>query len=131
MDTCISIYTTINRLGIDWRYRKEDIVLVYKQYLRLMDHWRDTLPASQMLEVRYEDLILDSERVIREMVGFCNLEWEDACLRPELNPNPVATPSAWQVRQPMYRSSIGRWRNYEPWLGEFAALLGVPGVHSS
>ena len=89
-----------------------------------MEHWKAILPPDSLLEVRYEDLILDTENTTRKMIDFCGLEWEDACLHPEKNERRIFTPSVWQVRQPVYRTSIDRWRSYEPWLGEFAELLG-------
>jgi hypothetical protein len=57
------------------------------------------------------------------MVEFCGLEWDEACMRPQDNTRVVKTPSVWQVRQPIYRTSMARWRKYEPWLGAFAKLL--------
>ncbi|MDR3690520.1 MAG: sulfotransferase [Fimbriimonas sp.] len=122
VDTCISIYTTINRLRVDWAHDRENIVYVYRQYLHLMDRWRKWLPANAMMEVPYEELVTNREQVTREMVAFCGLDWDAACLYPENNKRAVATPSAWQVRQSVYRTSIGRWLKYEPWLGEFADL---------
>jgi len=56
------------------------------------------------------------------VLEFCGLPWTDACLSPEKSKGRVVTPSLWQVRQPVYRTSIGRWKNYEPWLGELVQL---------
>lgn len=123
IDTCLSIYTTINRLRVGWAHDRGNIVFVYRNYLRLIEQWRRLLPARSMLEVRYEDLVADQESVTREIVDFCGLDWSDTCLHPEENKRTVSTPSVWQVRQPIYSTSIGRWRHYEPWLGEFRELL--------
>jgi hypothetical protein len=87
-----------------------------------MAHWRTVLPARQLLEIDYEDLIANREAVTRRMIEFAGLEWDDACLHHESNTRSVNTPSAWQVRQPIYKSSVERWRNFEPWLGEFNVL---------
>ena len=57
------------------------------------------------------------------MIAACGLVWDDACLRPESNPRAVKTPSKWQTRQPIYRTSVARWRRYEPWLGPLRALV--------
>jgi len=122
-DTCISIYTTINRLRVGWAHNKENIVFAYRQYERVMEQWRKILPAGAMFELSYEDLVTDQERVTRELVAFCGLEWNDACLYPESNRRSVVTPSAWQVRQPLYGTSIARWKRYEPWLGGFSPLV--------
>ena len=123
VDTCLSIYTTPNRSRIEWAHQKDDIVFAYREYERLMSHWQDKLPKNVIHHVRYKDLILDREKKTRSMVEFCGLEWEDAFLFPEQNERAVFTPSVWQVRQPVYRTSLERWRNYEPWLGEFSQLL--------
>jgi hypothetical protein len=102
---------------------KGDIVCVYRQYQRLMAYWRAVLPEDRFMEIDYEDLVSDRERVTRAMVEFCGLRWDDACLHPEQNRRTVLTPSAWQVRQPVYKSSVERWRKFEPYLGEFKSLL--------
>jgi hypothetical protein len=93
--------------------------------MRLMDHWRRVIPEDRLLEVRYEDLVSDPNAWVRRMVEHCAVGWDEACLQPELNARRVTTPSVWQVRQPIYRTSSQRWRNYEPWLGAFAELDGL------
>lgn len=123
LDTCISIYTTPNRVPVSFAHNRENIGFAYSQYLRLMAHWRSVLPADRFIEIVYEDLVGDQEATARRMVEFCGLEWEDSCLHHERNDRNVVTPSLWQVRQPMYSSSIGRWKRYEPWLGAFEAFL--------
>jgi hypothetical protein len=123
VDTCLSILTTPFRKPADYARDPELLVFVYRKYQELMAHWQSILPESALLDVRYEELIDDPEQATRKMVEFCGLEWSDACLRPEENSRPVVTASVWQVRQPVYRTSIERWRHYEPWLGPLAALL--------
>ena len=81
------------------------------------------LPADRFIEVDYEDLTRAPEPVIRRIIAACGLPWHDACLRPECNPRAVKTPSKWQTRQPIYRTSVARWRRYEPWLGPLRALV--------
>ncbi len=125
VDTCLSIYATPNRTGTEFAHDRKSIVFGYQQYLRIMRHFREVLPADCFLEVDYEDLIQDSEATTRRMIEFCGLDWNDLCLRPEDNARAVVTPSVWQVRQPIYRSSMERWRKFEPWLGPFGELLGV------
>ena len=75
------------------------------------------------MEVDYEDLVANPEKVTRNVISFVGLDWQDACLHPNLNPKAVRTPSLWQVRQPIYSGSVERWRRYEPWLGVFRELL--------
>jgi tetratricopeptide (TPR) repeat protein len=123
VDTCLSIYTTHFGTEMDFANDRGDLVFYYRQYLRLMDHWRAVLPAGTLFELRYEDLIADPEPVSRELIAFCGLDWDPACLRPEANQRTVHTASIWQARQPIYRSSVERWRRYEPWLGELRELL--------
>jgi hypothetical protein len=104
---------------------RENIVFAYKQFMRLMDHWLEVLPADRFMEVRYDDLVNDPETYGQKMAEFCGLEWTDACLHPESNKRRVLTPSLWQVRQPIYKTSTERWRQYEPWLGAFSELEGL------
>ena len=70
-----------------------------------------------------EDLTREPEPVIRRIIAACGLAWHPACLRPESNPRAVRTPSKWQTRQPIYRTSVARWKRYEPWLGPLRALV--------
>ena len=123
VDTCFSIYTTPNRVPVEFAYDRENIVFAYQQYQRLMEHWRSVLPPARFLEVSYEELVLDRETSTRRIVEFCGLEWNEACMSPEHNDRSVVTPSLWQVRQPIYTSSIGRWKKFRPWLGAFEGLV--------
>ncbi len=123
VDTCLSIYMTPVNRPPEFSLDRGNIALAYRQYLRLMDHWRNVLPAEFFLEVDYEELVAHSGSVARRMVEFCGLEWNEACLHPESNASRVDTPSFWQVRRPMHSESVGRWRRYEPWLGAFRDLL--------
>ncbi len=122
IDTCLSIYFTRFATKQPFAYDRGDLVFYYRQYQRLMAHWRDVLPPHRLLEIDYEALIVDREPQTRRMIEFCGLDWDEACLSPELNPRTVRTPSLWQARQPVYRSSIERWRRYEPWLGALSGL---------
>lgn len=123
VDTCLSLYTT--HLATRWAFTNDrgDLAFYHRQYLRLMDHWRSVLPADRLLDVDYEDVTQAPEASARRLVAFAGLDWDAACLAPERNPDAVRTASKWQVRQPIYRSSVDRWRLYEPWLGELRDLL--------
>jgi hypothetical protein len=123
VDTALSIYFTLLGQPPDFSCVKENIVTFTREYNRLMSHWRGVLPENRFFEVDYEDLVTQGEEPIRRLVEFCGLEWNEACLHPEGNLRPVTTPSLWQVRQPVYTTSIARWKKYEPYLGEFAKLL--------
>ena len=122
IDTCLSIYFTRFALPQPFAYDRGDLAFYYRQYARLMAHWRAVLPPGVMIEVDYEELVADREAMTRRMVDFLGLEWDDACLRPQDNDRILRTASLWQARQPVYRGSVERWRRYEPWLGELAEL---------
>jgi tetratricopeptide (TPR) repeat protein len=122
IDTCLSIYVTQFNENFGFASERGDLVFYYRQYLRLMDHWRSVLPSTRLLELDYEDATAAPEETARRLLEFCGLSWDEACLRPERNDGAVRTASVWQARQPIYRSSVERWRNYEPWLGELRTL---------
>ncbi len=123
IDTALSIHQTHFRPGLAFPTGGAELVAYFRDYQRLIDHWRSVLPADRFIEVDYEDLTRAPEPVIRRIIAACGLAWDDACLRPESNPRAVNTPSKWQARQPIYRTSIARWRRYEPWLGTLRALV--------
>ncbi len=122
LDTCLSIYSK-RFPGSFYSRDRSSLVFFYRQYQRLMAHWRAVLPPERFLEVDYEALITNQEAETRRLIAFLGLEWDDSCLAPERNRRLVNTASMWQVRQPVYASSIERWRRYEPWLGELRELL--------
>ena len=122
IDTCLSIYTTAYQESPAFAHDRSSIVFAYRQYQRMVAHWRKVIPPNRLLEVDYEDLISNPETNIRKILAFCGLPFDDACLRPESNQRVVTTPSLWQVRQPIYKTSVERWRVYEPWLGVFSEL---------
>ena len=125
LDTCLSIYTTFLGTGTQFAYSQENIVGYYRAYLRTMEHWRSVISPSQMIEIDYEDLVTNKEIVLREVLEFCGLEWDDACLNHEQNVSQVSTPSLWTARQPVNTASVERWRKYEPWLGKLLELKDV------
>ncbi len=122
IDTCLSIYSTYFKAAMEFCADKSDLVFEYRNYLRLMDHWRAVLPADRYMEVDYENLVADREAVTRRLIAFAGLAWNDSCLAPERKERTVMTASYWQVRQPVYTTSVERWRNYEPWIGELREL---------
>jgi Tfp pilus assembly protein PilF len=125
MDTCLSAYLQPFN-DVPYATSLGDLGFYYREYQRLMDHWRKVLPI-RIREVVYEDLVADQERVIRELVASCGLEWDDRCLAFHANPRAVRTMSKLQVRQPIYTRSVGRWKRYEAHLGALkAALDGRP-----
>ena len=125
VDTALSIHQTHFNPSLPFPTGGEELVMYYRCYQRLIDHWRSVLPADRFLEVDYEELTRAPEPCIRRIIAACGLAWNDACLRPESNPRAVKTPSKWQTRQPIYRTSVARWRRYEPWLGPLRELVDV------
>jgi len=122
LDTCLSIYTTPLNGAVPFAHDKGNIAHFYLGYLRLMDHWRSVLPSANLIEVDYESVVTDNLGEVRRVAKFLELDWDDSYLRADSKSQSVRTPSVWQVRQPIYRSSIGRWKRFEPWLGEFKEL---------
>ena len=123
VDTALSIHQTHFHPSLAFPTGGAELVMYFRSYQRLIDHWRSVLPADRFIEVDYEELTRAPEPVIRRIIAACGLPWHDACLRPESNPRAVKTPSKWQARQPIYRNSVARWRRYEPWLGPLRALV--------
>ena len=121
-DTCLSIYMNPFLSSSDYVHKPENLVAFYREYERLMGNWREVIPESSMIEVTYEELISNPEAEARRLIEFCGLSWEDACLQHQDNSRTIRTLSVWQARQPIYRSSVARWKNYEPWLGAFREL---------
>ena len=104
-----------------WTNDVKHIAARFEQYERLMNHWRMALPAV-IHEVEYENIVADLEGVARRLLAACKLDWEPACLEFHRTSRPVRTASYAQVRQPVYKSSIGRYKNYET---ELAGLLSA------
>jgi tetratricopeptide (TPR) repeat protein len=123
-DTCLSCYSKLFSAPQDFTYDLAELGRYYRQYDRLMTHWRETLPRGRVLEVHYEDVIADLETWARRIVHHCGLDWDAACIAFHEARRPVRTASASQVRQPIYRTSEGRWRNYKAHLGSLIAALG-------
>ena len=123
LDTALSIHQTFFSNRLPFPTGGAALVRYYRAYERLMDHWRRVLPPDRFLEVDYEILTAAPEETSRKMIAHIGLRWDDLCLRPELNPRRVKTASRWQVRQPIYQAAVGRWRNYEPYLGALADLV--------
>jgi len=125
VDTCLSCYTKLFSEEQAFAYDLAELGRFYRAYENLMAHWRAVLPAGCFLEVAYEDVVADLEVEARRLVAFCGLEWEARCLAFHENRRPVRTASAVQVRKPVYRASVGRWKPYARHLGPLLAALGI------
>jgi tetratricopeptide (TPR) repeat protein len=122
LDACLSNYRQLFAKGQNFTYDLTEIGEYYLEYQRMMDHWHDVLP-DRVLTVQYEDVVADFEPQVRRLLAFCGLPWQDACLRFYESERPVRTPSAEQVRQPIYDRSVGHWKNYAHHLGELLDVI--------
>jgi tetratricopeptide (TPR) repeat protein len=122
LDACLSCYRQLFAKGQAFTYDLTEIGEYYLQYQRMMDHWAQVLPGK-VLTVQYEEVVAEFEPQARRLLEFCGLEWEEACLRFYESERPVRTPSAEQVRQPIYDRSVGHWRHYEKHLDELITVI--------
>ncbi|HEY3823604.1 MAG TPA: sulfotransferase [Bryobacteraceae bacterium] len=124
MDTCVSCYSKLFESGHHYSYDLAELGRFYRRYAELMQHWRSVLPADSMLEVVYEDVVDDIEGQARRLIDYCGLPWDDRCIDFHKTNRAINTLSAFQVRQPLFRSSLQRWRRYETELGPLLSELG-------
>jgi tetratricopeptide (TPR) repeat protein len=125
LDTCLSCFSTLFAESLPFTYDLCELGRYHRGYEGLMDHWRAALPPGMMLELRYEDVIADLELQSRRIVDHCGLDWDPRCLDFHRSERSVRTASFAQVRRPLYPTSVGRWRNYETFLGPLVAALGA------
>lgn len=123
MDTCLSLYQQPLSDTHAYAHDLADLGGFYNLYREIMRHWHDVLP-ERIHDLCYEDLVTDSETEIRSLLDYCKLPFDQNCISFHKTDRAVRTPSASQVRQPMYTASMGRWRNYETWLSPLKALIG-------
>jgi hypothetical protein len=123
-DTCLSCYSKLFTAEQNFTYDLGELGRYYRKYAGLMAHWRDVLPEGRMLEIRYEDVIDDLEGSARQLIEHCGLDWDPRCIAFHQSQRPVRTASAVQVRRPIYRTSLERWRAYETHLAPLFAELG-------
>ena len=125
LDTCLSCYFHDFGGFNPFIYRLENLSLYYRQYQRLMHHWQKVL-SLPILNVSYEAVVEDQVGMTRKILDFCGLEWDERCLRFYENDRIVYTSSYNQVRKPMYKDSVGRWRHYEIYLEPLKKTLSAP-----
>jgi len=123
VDTCVSCFAAHFTKGQSHTYDLAELGRYYRHYQELMAHWRRVLPPGRIIDVRYEELVDDLEGVARRVIVRCGLPWDSRCLDFHRNERPIRTASAMQVRLPIYRSAIGRWRRYRNCLGLLFAEL--------
>ncbi|HTT82919.1 MAG TPA: sulfotransferase [Rhizomicrobium sp.] len=125
MAACFANFKQVFTEGADFSNDLHDVGRYYVEYAALMEHWRSAMPGYIHF-MAYERLVDDTENEIRRMLNFCGLPFEEDCLRFWQSKRAVATPSAGQVRRPIYRQALEQWRNFEPWLGPLKAALAEP-----
>jgi hypothetical protein len=123
MDNCMSVFTHHFIETHGYNTSLEKLGLYYREYNRLMDHWKAALPLN-IFELQYENMIVDQEGMTRKLVDFLDLEWDDSCLNFHQTERSVQTISQWQVRQPIYTTSVKRWKHYDKHLGPLKQALG-------
>ena len=123
LDTCVSCFMQRFRDGQEFTFQLDWLGRYYRAYSAAMDHWRKVLPL-QMLEVRYEDLVADPLSGARDIIAFSGLDWQEACADPSAGDREIRTASRWQVRQPVYKTSVERWTRYQHYLGPLIDALG-------
>jgi tetratricopeptide (TPR) repeat protein len=122
LDSCFGSYKQLFAEGQPFSYDLVELGEHYLQYQRLMDHWHEVLPGK-VLDVQYEEVVADLEGQVRRILEYCNLGWEDTCLRFHETSRPVKSASSEQVRRPIYSSAVNTWRHYEPHLGALIEVL--------
>ena len=128
MDSCYAIYKTLFRMGYPYSYDLSDLGHYYFAYRRLMAHWRK-LFGDYILDVDYQALVNNPEPETRRILDYCELDWQPSVLNFTANKTATATASAAQVRQPIYTSSVARWRCYETQLMPLYEQLTEAGIH--
>ena len=123
-DTCLSIFMHPLSTPHSYAHELEDLGAFYKLYQRLMAHWQSMLPG-RIHDVTYEKMVTDSETEIRALLNYCELPFENACLNFHETERTIRTPSAGQVRQPIYDNSIRRWKHYEKHLDSLINLFEI------
>ena len=128
MACCFSGFKQLFAEGQEFTYSLEDIGRYYAGYVELMDHWHRVLP-DEVLTVQHEEVVADLEGQVRQMLDFCGLEFEEACLNYHETERAVRTPSSEQVRQPIFTDALEQWRNFEPWLAPLKEALATKVSH--
>jgi hypothetical protein len=125
IDTCLSCFFQDFPPALNYTLDLSDMAHQYREHDRLMKHWRSALPSGAILDVPYEELTADQEGWTRKVLEFLELPWDERCLNFHTTTRNVLTASTWQVRQKLYKSSVGRWRNYEKFIGPLLELQGL------
>lgn len=127
MDACYAIYKALFQQAYYFSYDLDELADYYATYHRLMQHWRTVMPG-EVLDIAYEDLVGDTEQAARRVLDWCGLDWDPSVLDTTDDMRPATTASAAQVRQPVYRSSVGKWRHLRDQLAPLQSRLSAAGI---
>jgi len=129
IDTCLSIYFQHFEPTLTYANDLGDLADYYRRYQQVTDHWRRSLPSGACLDVDYEALVADPQKVLRGVLDFVGLPWSDACLHFQSASRTIVTASKWQARQKINGGSVGRWRRYQPFVEPLLSLgSATPGA---
>lgn len=124
IDTCLSGFTKLFKDDMPHSYDLSELGRYYGKYRQLMAHWEEVLPAGIIHQVTYEEMVADTKAEAKRLVAFLGLPWSDSCLEFYKSDRPVKTASVAQVRKPIYRSAVERWRRYGDGLAPLVDALG-------
>lgn len=127
MDSCLSNYRQLFSTSYsyyNYTLSLDDTAQYYRRFDSLMNYWADNIPEENFMQIEYENIVFDQENQTRALLEFCDLSWNEACMRFHENEAPVSTASSVQVRQPLYSGSIGRWKRYGDKLDVLRSALG-------
>jgi tetratricopeptide (TPR) repeat protein len=123
-DTLLSCYSRLFASDQPFAYDQTELGKFYRGYASLMEHWKKIIPEANFIEVQYEDVVADAEGQARRLLTFLGLDWDPQCLEFHRSERVIRTASVNQVRQPLYSTSSGRWKKYEPFLAEMLEAIG-------
>jgi hypothetical protein len=130
MDTCYAVYKQLFKDAYPFSYDLDELGHYFIAYHQLMQHWHAVMPGV-IHTIRYEAVVADIEAETRQLLEHCGLPWEDQCLRYHLSRRSSTTASALQVRQPIYDTSVGKWRNYARQLEPLRMQLERAGIDTT
>jgi hypothetical protein len=127
VDTCLSGFTKLFKDDMPHSYDLGELGRYYGKYRELMEHWEKVLPEDFLITVQYEEVVADTEKEAKRLIEFLGLPWNDKCVDFHKSDRPVKTASVAQVRKPIYKTSVERWKKYGPGLQPLVdAIEGKP-----
>ena len=124
IDTCLSGFTKLFKDDMPHSYDLGELGRYYGKYRELMEHWEKVLPEGVLMTVQYEDVVADTEGQARRLIDFLGLPWNDKCVDFHKSDRPVKTASVAQVRKPIYKTSVDRWKKYGAGLQPLVDAIG-------